>query len=123
MNFSRSLSAKQSRELTKGALYLHVPTFPDIGTTSRIRAFPSCPLASERANHQPSPVTPRPTRRTTTPSRAPLIRHREEESILVPLYLRSAKLPTFLKLHQYIDAREGGAAQLSAAIPRLVEAF
>jgi len=50
-----------------------------------------------------------------------LFRHREEGGVLVPLYLRSAELPTFLKIRQYIDAREGTDAHIQAVLPTLLD--
>lgn len=35
-----------------------------------------------------------------------LMRHREEGDVLIPLYLYSANLPTYMKLIQFIDCRE-----------------
>jgi hypothetical protein len=47
-------------------------------------------------------------------------RHRESaESVLLPVYLRSAPLPTYMRLVQYIDAREGEAPHLTAAATEL----
>jgi hypothetical protein len=45
-------------------------------------------------------------------------RQRERKGVLVPLYLRTTVLPTFIELIQYIDAREG----MGAIWPALVQA-
>jgi len=43
-------------------------------------------------------------------------RHRDsQEGVLRPVYLRSASLPTYMKLIQFVDAREGDPAKLSKA--------
>jgi hypothetical protein len=46
-------------------------------------------------------------------------RQRKTKGVMVPLYLRTAGLPTFLELVKYIDAREGTSAQLAASWPEL----
>lgn len=43
-------------------------------------------------------------------------RHREsEEGVLLPVYLRSATLPTYMKLAQWIDCREAERAKIGQA--------
>jgi hypothetical protein len=50
-----------------------------------------------------------------------LLRHREADgNVLVPIYLYSAQLPTYMQLIQFIDCREGDAAKIKAACRRLV---
>ena len=45
-----------------------------------------------------------------------LFRHRESENnTLIPIYLNSANLPTYMKLIQYIDCRESDRDKLKAA--------
>lgn len=44
-----------------------------------------------------------------------LMRHREEGDILVPFYLYSASLPTYMKLIQYLDCREADYRQITAS--------
>lgn len=45
-----------------------------------------------------------------------LFRHRETDSgVLVPVYLKSAALPTYMKLVNYIDCREGDYEKLRGA--------
>jgi hypothetical protein len=46
-------------------------------------------------------------------------RRRKAKQVMVPLYLRSTSLPTYLELIQYIDAREGTSARLDAIWPKL----
>lgn len=41
-----------------------------------------------------------------------LMRHREEGDVLIPLYLYSANLPTYMKLIQFIDCRENDAEKI-----------
>jgi hypothetical protein len=51
-----------------------------------------------------------------------LLRHREADgNVLVPIYLYSAPLPTYMQLIQFIDCREGNAEKIKAACKRLVE--
>lgn len=48
-------------------------------------------------------------------------RHRDSpEGVLRPVYLHSASLPTYMKLVQFIDAREGESSRLSEAAAQLV---
>jgi hypothetical protein len=50
-----------------------------------------------------------------------LLRHRDsEESVLLPLYLRTAALPTYMKAIQWEDVREADSAKLRWAAGRLV---
>ncbi|MEQ8674780.1 MAG: toll/interleukin-1 receptor domain-containing protein [Aggregatilineales bacterium] len=44
-----------------------------------------------------------------------LMRHREEGDVLVPIYLESAKLPTYMRLIQFIDCRESDHEKLQNA--------
>ena len=44
-----------------------------------------------------------------------LLRHREEGNVLVPLYLKSAQLPTYMRLIQFIDCREADHHKLREA--------
>lgn len=41
-----------------------------------------------------------------------LLRHREQGDVLLPAYLRSAQLPSFMRLVQYLDVREGERPKL-----------
>jgi hypothetical protein len=51
-----------------------------------------------------------------------LWRHRESESgVLVPVYLATAELPTYMKLVQYVDCREGDLARLTEACRGIVQ--
>ena len=51
-----------------------------------------------------------------------LCRHREsEESILAPIYLYSAQLPTYMKLVQFYDCREYDQSLLHRAITELLD--
>lgn len=53
-----------------------------------------------------------------------LFRQRESsQQILLPLYLYSAVLPTYMKLTQYRDCREADAAKLSQASQEIVQAL
>jgi hypothetical protein len=54
---------------------------------------------------------------------AALVRHRDaDDAVLVPIFLRTATLPTFMKLTQYIDCRESDRAKLrDAAVQILAE--
>ena len=50
-----------------------------------------------------------------------LFRHRESrDGVLLPVYLRTTELPTYMKLIQFEDAREGEPAQLTAVAGNLV---
>lgn len=44
-----------------------------------------------------------------------LMRHREEGDVLVPIYLQSAQLPTYMRLIQFIDCRESDQDKLQNA--------
>ncbi|MBC7821263.1 MAG: toll/interleukin-1 receptor domain-containing protein [Planctomycetaceae bacterium] len=47
-------------------------------------------------------------------------RHRESpDGVLEPIYLHTAPLPTYMKLVQFIDAREGDWSQLAKAAKQL----
>jgi len=46
-------------------------------------------------------------------------RNRDSEGVLMPMYLYDAKLPTYIKLLNYIDCREGDHDKLSAALSKL----
>ena len=49
-----------------------------------------------------------------------LMRHREADSgVLLPLYLRSAELPGYMRMLQYEDAREGELSRIAAASEKL----
>lgn len=49
-------------------------------------------------------------------------RQREsEKGVLQPLYLRSSELPTYMKLVQYVDAREGSSSKLQEGAKKLIE--
>lgn len=51
-----------------------------------------------------------------------LFRHREaKDGVLLPLYLYTAKLPTYMKLLQYEDVREGDHAKITRSVERLLE--
>lgn len=51
-----------------------------------------------------------------------MFRHREsEEGVLMPLYLTSANLPTYMKLVQFIDCREADKGKIQAACKEIVE--
>lgn len=41
-----------------------------------------------------------------------LMRHREEGDVLIPIYLYSANLPTYMKLIQFIDCRENDSSKI-----------
>lgn len=51
-----------------------------------------------------------------------LMRHREEGDILVPLYLYSASLPTYMKLIQYLDCREADYDKITASCASMLQA-
>ena len=44
-----------------------------------------------------------------------LFRHRESNDVLLPIYLETAALPTYMKVIQYIDCRESDRAKLRQA--------
>lgn len=48
-----------------------------------------------------------------------IARNRDNEGVLMPLYLYNADLPTYLKLLNYIDCREGDHDKLTAALGQL----
>jgi hypothetical protein len=51
-----------------------------------------------------------------------LWRHRESASgVLAPVYLATAELPTYMKLVQYVDCREGDRARLTEACRGIVQ--
>lgn len=50
-----------------------------------------------------------------------LYRHRDTDDVLTPIYLRSAKLPTYMKTVQYIDCLEGDPKKLRAACAAIVK--
>ena len=51
-----------------------------------------------------------------------LFRHREsEEGVLLPVYLRSAQLPTYMRLVQFEDAREGDEARIATIAHTLAD--
>jgi hypothetical protein len=51
-----------------------------------------------------------------------LFRHREAaDGVLLPIYLYSAELPTYMKLVQYEDVREGDRAKIAQSAERLLE--
>jgi hypothetical protein len=51
-----------------------------------------------------------------------LLRHRETDAgVLLPVYLRTAGLPTYMRLVQYEDAREGDPLRVAQAAERLVD--
>ncbi len=51
-------------------------------------------------------------------------RHRESPAgVLQPIYLHTAPLPTYMKLIQFIDAREGSWSQLAEAAKQLAAAL
>ena len=48
-------------------------------------------------------------------------RHREAaDGILIPLYLYTAELPTYMKLFQYEDVREGDRMKIVQSTERLL---
>jgi len=50
-----------------------------------------------------------------------LLRHREADgNVLVPIYLYSAQLPTYMQLIQFIDCREGNTDRIKAACQQLL---
>ena len=50
-----------------------------------------------------------------------LLRHRESlQGVLLPLYLYTAELPTYMKLVQYEDVREGDQTKLALSVDRLL---
>src|SRR5262249_15680781 len=50
-----------------------------------------------------------------------LFRHRDsEQGVLLPLYLYTAELPTYMKLIQCEDVREGDRAKIATAAKRLL---
>jgi hypothetical protein len=50
-----------------------------------------------------------------------LFRHRESsDGVLLPIYLYSAELPTYMKLYHYEDAREGDPVKIAQSAERLL---
>jgi len=50
-----------------------------------------------------------------------MFRHREsKEGVLLPVYLFTAELPTYMKLLQYDDVREGDSAKIAKAAEGLL---
>ena len=50
-----------------------------------------------------------------------LFRHRESDSgILIPIYIYSTELPTYIKLLNFIDCREGDPAKLREACKHIL---
>lgn len=49
-----------------------------------------------------------------------LFRHRDRNDVLLPIYLETAPLPTYMKVTQYIDCRERDQAKLKQASASLV---
>ena len=53
-----------------------------------------------------------------------LMHHRESHAgVLLPIYLRSAELPGYMRAIQYEDAREGESARIAVAAERLAARF
>jgi hypothetical protein len=53
-----------------------------------------------------------------------LFRHREAaDGVLLPLYLYTAELPTYMKLVQYEDVREGDRVKIAQSAERLLQQF
>ncbi len=50
-----------------------------------------------------------------------LMRHREEENVLLPIYLYSAGLPTYMKLIQFIDCRENDDQKILDACRTIID--
>lgn len=52
---------------------------------------------------------------------AALVRHRDaNETVLMPIFLRTVALPTFMKLTQYLDCRESDQAKLRDAATKIL---
>lgn len=49
-----------------------------------------------------------------------ILLNRDREGILIPAYLRSAELPAYLRLIQYVDVREGDTAKITDLARRIV---
>ena len=50
-----------------------------------------------------------------------LLRHREsKDGVLLPVYLQSAQLPTYMRMTQYHDAREGDAEKIATTAEQLL---
>ncbi len=47
-------------------------------------------------------------------------RNRKEKGVLLPVLLRGTKLPTFMSLLQYVDARDGTPPAVDAVWPRII---
>jgi hypothetical protein len=53
-----------------------------------------------------------------------LFRHREAaDGVLIPVFLYSAELPTYMKLYQYEDVREGDRVKIAQSAERLLTNF
>ena len=53
-----------------------------------------------------------------------LLRHREAGGgVLLPVYLRTTAMPSYMKLIQWQDAREGDPALIALAATRLAQEF
>lgn len=51
-----------------------------------------------------------------------LFRHREsDDSVLIPVFLQSADLPTYMRMTQYIDAREGDVNKIAQTAAELMK--
>jgi ADP-ribose pyrophosphatase YjhB (NUDIX family) len=50
-----------------------------------------------------------------------LFRHREEGAVMLPVYLETVNLPTYMKLIQYMDCRERDRARLEQACKDIVK--
>lgn len=51
-----------------------------------------------------------------------LLRHRESKSgVLLPVFLKSAQLPTYMRMTQYIDAREGDGEKIARTATELMK--
>ena len=50
-----------------------------------------------------------------------LFRHRDSDNgVLMPIYLNSAELPTYMKIMHFIDCREADRSKLSAAAQEIL---
>jgi hypothetical protein len=52
-----------------------------------------------------------------------LARHRELDNVLVPVYLYSAPLPTYMQMLQFLDCREFNKAKLKEAASKITQPF
>jgi hypothetical protein len=51
-----------------------------------------------------------------------LFRHREaQEGVLIPLYLLSAELPTYMRMIQYLDCREADPGKMKDSCAKIIE--